>query len=120
MRIGAVRAAGGRTGCQVSDGAVRNSYTVKVRNMETRPREMEIGLDGLPGAVMWTNDMPRSAAARTLRRRVGADQAEPVRVYVVAPRDAGPQEFAFTLRALDAEGGSDSHKARFDAPGAEE
>jgi cytochrome c oxidase accessory protein FixG len=101
----------------MSGGEVRNAYTVKLRNMESRPRPMEIGLLGLDGAVMWSDDMPRGAAARTLRRTVAADQAAPVRVYVIAPEGTAQQEFSFTLRALDKEGGSDAHAARFDAPG---
>jgi polyferredoxin len=101
----------------MSDGSLRNAYTVKLRNMENRPREMEIALAGLDGAVMWSDDMPRSAAARTLRHKVAADQAAPVRVYVIAPQGTPPQDFSFTLRALDPEGGSDTHETRFDAPG---
>ena len=104
----------------MSDGAVRNGYTVKLRNMENRPRQMKIGLLGLEGAAMWSDDMPRSAAARTLTRKVAADQADPVRVYVIAPSSTPGQGFSFTLRALDKEGGSDSHQTRFDAPGDEE
>lgn len=102
---------------QLSDGAVRNAYTVKLRNMESRPRTMEIGLLGLDDGVMWSDDMPRGQAARSLRRTVAADQAMPVRIYVTAPADTPAQDFSFTVRALDAEGGSDSHQTRFDAPG---
>ena len=101
----------------MSGGEVRNAYTVKLRNMETRPRPMEIGIEGLPGAVMWSDDMARDAAARTLKRTVASDQAAPVRVYVIAPEGTASQPFSFTLRALDKEGGSDSHKTKFDAPG---
>ena len=104
----------------LSDGEVRNAYTVKLRNMESRPRRMEIGLEGLPGALMWSDDMPRSAAARALVREVAADRAEPVRVYVVAPAGTAAQDLRFTLRALDADGGSDVHETRFDAPEDEE
>ena len=100
----------------MSDGEVRNAFTVKLRNMEGRPRQMEIGLLGLDGAVMWSDDMPRSAAARSLRRTVAADQAAPVRVYVIGPLGTRGQDFSFTLRALDSEGGSDAHQAHFDAP----
>lgn len=101
----------------MSDGSIRNAFTVKLLNMESRPREMEIGLLGLDGAVMWRDDMPRSAAARTLRQTVTADQADPVRVYVIAPPETPPQAFSFTLRALDRQGGGDTHQTSFDAPG---
>ena len=104
----------------MSSGEVRNAYTVKLRNMESRPRTMEIALQGIDGAVMWSDDMPRSAAARMLRRTIAADQAAPIRVFVIAPEGTHKQEFRFTLQARDAEGGSDAHEATFDAPGDEE
>jgi len=100
----------------MSDGTLRNDYTVKLRNMENRPRPMEISLTGLPGAVMWSDDMARADASRSIRRTVGADLADPVRVYVVAPADTKAQNFTFRLRALDPEGGGDTHDTRFDAP----
>ena len=100
----------------MSDGRVRNAYTIKLRNMESRPRTMEIGLLGLGGAIMWTDDMPRSAAARTLQLNVPADQAQPVRIYVIAPAGTHAEEFSFTVRALDSEGGGDTHLTRFDVP----
>jgi len=101
----------------MSDGRIRNAYTVKLLNMENRPRAMEIGLLGLDGAVMWRDDMPRTDAARTLRHTVSADQAAPVRIYVIAPPGTPAQSFSFTLRALDAEGGGDTHQTRFDTSG---
>lgn len=101
----------------MSDGGIRNAYTVKLLNMENRPRAMEIGLQGLDGAVMWRDDMPRTDAARTLRHTVSADQADPVRIYVIAPPGTPAQSFSFTLRALDAEGGGDTHQTRFDTSG---
>ena len=101
----------------MSDGSVRNAYTIKLRNMESRPRTMEIGLLGLEGAVLWSDDMPRAEASRTLRRLIASDQAEPVRIFVTAPPGTPAQDFSFTVRALDAEGGGDAHQTRFDVPG---
>ncbi|MBV1691947.1 cytochrome c oxidase accessory protein CcoG [Novosphingobium sp. G106] len=104
----------------LSDGSLRNAFTVKLLNMESRPRPMEIGLSGLPGAVMWRDDMPRSAASRVLRQKVEADQVSVLRVYVAAPPGSLPQDFSFMLRALDKEGEGDAHTTRFDAPGESE
>jgi len=101
----------------LSDGSVRNAFNVKLRNMESRPRALEVALSGLPRATMWSDDMARVAAARELRRTVAADQSETVRVYVIAPAGTGAQDFAFTVRALDREGGRDTHTTHFDAPG---
>jgi len=104
----------------MSDGSVRNNYTLKLRNMESRPREMEIALEGLPGGLLWTEDMPREAAARVVRREVAADAIETMRAYVIAPAGVEAQEFAFVLTALDEKRESDSGATRFDAPGGEE
>ena len=48
----------------LKDGSVRNAYTLRLRNMEARPRDMEVALMGLPqGAVMWTDAVARENAA---------------------------------------------------------
>jgi len=101
----------------LSDGSVRNAYTVKLRNMENRPRPMAISLEGLPEALMWTDDMPRGNAARRLERTVPADQTDAIRLYVVAPSTAGGGELRLDLTALDKDGGGDSEKLAFDRPG---
>jgi polyferredoxin len=101
----------------MSDGQVRNSYTLKLRNMEDRPRRMEVAIDGLPGAVMWSEDMPRSAAARTIVREVPADETETMRAYVVVPPGTQDQDFTFALRSLDEAREHDTGEAHFDAPG---
>jgi len=101
----------------MSDGSVRNAYTLKLRNMEGRPRAMEISLKGLDGAVMWSDDVPRSAAARSLTRTVPADETETVRAYVVAPADTPDQDFSFVVRSKDEQGESDTAETSFDVPG---
>ncbi|MFA7603870.1 MAG: cytochrome c oxidase accessory protein CcoG [Novosphingobium sp.] len=104
----------------MSDGSVRNAYTLKLRNMESRPRQMVIGLTGLEGATMWSDDMPRAAAARSLARTVAPDQTEPIRLYVIAPSGTKAQDFSFSLRPLDMEGGAVTKETRFDTPGGDE
>lgn len=100
----------------LSNGEVRNDYTIKLRNMEARPRPMAVTLDGLPGAVMWTDEMGRESASRELQFTVAPDQTKPVRVYVVAPQGTADDEFAFVLSARDREAGGDRAETRFDAP----
>lgn len=100
----------------MSDGSVRNAYTVKLRNMQSRPRQMRITLEGLPGAAMWTDDMPRENAARALIRTVAADSVVNLRIYVIAPPATAGREFAFAVTSLDGEPESDTGEARFDAP----
>ncbi len=100
----------------MSDGSVRNGYTLKLRNMQSRPRVMEIALDGMPGASMWTDEMPRSAAVRKIRRTLAADTVENLRTYVIAPPGAAAQDFTFHLQTLDEDREKDSSDAHFDAP----
>ena len=100
----------------MSDGSVRNSFTLKLRNMESRPRDMEIAMQGLPGAVVWTDAIGRNLAASTQTVAVAADQVRTVRAYVMAPSDTVTQEFAFTVTSLDEQRESDRVETRFDAP----
>ncbi len=101
---------------RLADGTIRNSFTVKVRNMEARPRDVEIGMDGLAGAVLWTGGA-RPANARTLRIQVPADSVAKQRVFVGADMAGAVREpFGFTVRALDAEGGRNRSDAQFERP----
>ncbi|WP_327752303.1 cytochrome c oxidase accessory protein CcoG (plasmid) [Sphingobium sp. SJ10-10] len=102
---------------RLSDGAIRNAYTVKLRNMEARPRQMEVGLSGLPGGRIWTDAGSREAASPTVRTTVPADSVAKLRIFLTLP-SGGParQDFRFTARAMDREGGSASEPARFERP----
>jgi len=102
---------------RLSGGEIRNGYTVKVRNMQARPREVEIGIDDLPGAAMWAADGSREAAATTLRATIPADALAKLRIFVVAPgAGEGRDPIRFTVRALDAEGGEDRTELYFERP----
>ena len=100
----------------MSDGAVRNAFTLKLRNMESRPREMEIALDNLPGAVMWSENIGQDKASATLRVLVPADQVLTLRAYVLMPEGATTQDFAFRLTSLDEQRETDVVETRFETP----
>ncbi|WP_067738426.1 cytochrome c oxidase accessory protein CcoG [Novosphingobium naphthalenivorans] len=100
----------------MSDGSIRNAYALRLRNMEGRPRQMDISIEGLPGAAMWTEDMAREDASRTLTRMVPADETQSVRVYVVAPSDTASQKFEFKLQAVGDAREKDEADVKFDAP----
>lgn len=101
----------------MSDGALRNSYTVKLRNMESRPRKMEVVIDGLSGAKMWTGTMDYADAKRKLVVDVPPDETKALRVYVIAPPDTKAQDFHFGVTSLDPQKETDQAEARFTAPG---
>ncbi|MDJ0642452.1 MAG: cytochrome c oxidase accessory protein CcoG [Erythrobacter sp.] len=102
----------------MKDGAVRNAYTLRLRNMEARPREMEIALVGLPaGSVMWTDAINREEAAATQTVEVAADQTRVVRAYVTVPTGESANEFTFRLTSLDEQREQDTATTTFTGPG---
>ncbi len=102
---------------QLSDGAVRNSFTVKLRNMQTRPREMEVDLAGLPGSAMWLENETRERARRSVRVTVPPDALAKLPIFVVAGGEGQKSEkFAFTVRSTDNEGETDTTEAMFERP----
>jgi len=105
---------------RLSDGSIRNSYTVNIRNMEDRPRRMEVAVSGLPGAVLWNEATPRGTETK-LSVMADADQVIKARLFVAAPA-AGPErsDAVFTVRALDAEGGTAHDTTVFERPEVEE
>ena len=104
---------------QLSDGDVRNAYTLKLRNMESRPRDFIVTLDGLSTGAMWDSLDDESIRRRSLRFTVPADSVEQHRVYVRAQGAGDPAEsFAFALQVADGKGSADREEARFDRPGA--
>jgi polyferredoxin len=102
---------------RLSDGSIRNGYTVKVRNMEERPRAVEVTIDGMPGGLLWTEASGRGQAARSLTLNVAPDQVAQAQLFVAGPA-AGPErtDLTFTVRALDAEGGTARDKSFFERP----
>ena len=82
---------------QLSDGSIRNGYTVKIMNMEPTPRTFDFGLVGLPGGLMWSSELV-DEPARRFAVPVPPDQVREFRVFVKAEPehlDDGPQAFAF-------------------------
>lgn len=101
---------------RLSDGTIRNTYQVKVRNMEARPREVEIAIDRGPG-VLWDEHGDRKTAGRSIRMTVDADRVAKARLFVAAPA-AGPQreDVLFTVRALDSQGERAVDDSYFERP----
>ncbi|OGS48091.1 MAG: cytochrome c oxidase accessory protein CcoG, partial [Erythrobacter sp. RIFCSPHIGHO2_12_FULL_63_10] len=101
----------------MSDGSVRNAYTLRLRNMEARPRDMEVAIEGLPGAVIWTDTIGRGGAAPRQMISVPADQTRAVRAYVAVPRGTPAQDFSFRVTSQDEQRETALEETRFSAPG---
>ncbi|MEM6857872.1 MAG: cytochrome c oxidase accessory protein CcoG [Pseudomonadota bacterium] len=102
----------------MKDGSIRNAYTLRLRNMEARPREMEIALAGLPaGSVMWTDAISHTEAAPTQSVEVPANETRIVRAYVVIPEGTKAHDFQFALTSLDEQRETDIEDTTFATPG---
>jgi cytochrome c oxidase accessory protein FixG len=86
---------------RLSDGRIRNAYTVKLRNMEARPRRVTLSFSGIDGAI-WDEDGTVRKAGPSLRLTVPADQVLTRQLFLAAPA-AGParQDLIFTATAAD-------------------
>jgi cytochrome c oxidase accessory protein FixG len=96
---------------QLSDGRVRNSFTVKLRNMETQPRTVDLSLTGLPGAVMWSEVGSADSATRSISVNLDANATTKLRLFVAAPA-LGDEHAKFTLVAQPTDGAPGSREAR--------
>jgi cytochrome c oxidase accessory protein FixG len=108
---------------RLSDGHIRNAYTVKIRNMEPRPRLMDISIAGLAGGTAWTSEEGRAAANQMVSVTVTPDSVTKVRLLVAAPA-AGEARQPFTIALRPADHGignngkpeGDQEKVSFERP----
>jgi cytochrome c oxidase accessory protein FixG len=91
----------------LSDGQVRNGWTLKFRNMESRPRTIMLTMAGLPDGTLWTDAMDRRDAARSVRLDLAADATTKLHLYIAAPAGTqGETPFRLIARPLDATPGT--------------
>ncbi len=101
----------------LSDGAIRNGYTLKLLNMLPRSEHLTVAIDGLPHATLWLADSEADGAT-TLGIDVEADRLREIKVFVSQPAYAvqpGSTHFTFSLELAQA-GGTVSRAAEFIAP----
>jgi cytochrome c oxidase accessory protein FixG len=106
---------------QLSDGAIRNNYTVKVRNMEARPRVVTLTVSGLPDAQVWTPEGDRESAGQSVQVSVEPDSVLKTRLFVVAPGNGDErQEFQISAQAASNAEKGDTDTTQFERPENEE
>lgn len=101
----------------LSDGSIRNGYTVKLLNKVPEERTILVTLDGLDGATMSAVGLDQPAG-RSLAIRVEPDRLRTVKVYVSrsADRISGPVEpFRFVVEDRSSFE-TDAYTASFEAP----
>lgn len=102
---------------QLSDGSIRNGYTVKILNMKPEPRSFRLKLEGLPAAQMslaGTND----GKQKELIIPVDPDRVKSMKIYISAPK-ASLHEPHTSFRFLVSEIGGEEredYRAIFESP----
>ncbi|MFZ1815129.1 MAG: cytochrome c oxidase accessory protein CcoG [Rhizobiaceae bacterium] len=100
---------------QLSDGSVRNGYTIKVLNMMPEPRTIQLTIEGLPGAQMTvSNKTDEPVSELTIQAK--PDQLESVKVFLRAnPADLAEATTGFKFRIQDVNGSETAeYAARFE------
>ena len=102
---------------QLSDGHIRNNYTLKLRNMETRPRRVAVTVRGLSNAAIWTDGGSRAGASQAIALSLAPDSVTSIKLFIAAPAK-GPvrQDFTIETRGLDGDPRGDSDTIQFDRP----
>jgi len=88
---------------KLSDGSIRNGYTIKILNMALIPRRFRLSTDGIKGALM-TIAGTEAEPARFLDIDVKADVVKQTKIFLVAPLEAldgKSTDIVFTVADLD-------------------
>jgi len=90
---------------RLSDGALRNGYTVRIVNKQLKYREFILSIDGLPSTLVDFVGQPPRADGRQLVS-VGPDQTKEVRVVLTDYSTTPPASSTTVLfRLIDADSG---------------
>ena len=101
----------------LSDGSIRNGFTVKLLNMIPEPRVIFLSLEGLPGGLMSANGIDQPEG-RSLAVPVEPDRLRTLKVFVRQPAahvEDTAQSFRFVVEDK-ASFETDTYVATFNAP----
>jgi cytochrome c oxidase accessory protein FixG len=82
----------------LSDGSIRNAYTVRLLNKELHPRSFRLDVRGLEDARV---EIAGEEASHPNVVEVGPDQTREIRVLVTVPRFGGKERESVTFIATD-------------------
>jgi cytochrome c oxidase accessory protein FixG len=90
---------------RLSDGALRNGYTIRIVNKQLKSRDFIVSVDGLPSSLVDYVGLPPRADGRQLVT-VGPDQTKEVRVMVTDYSSSPPAPSTSVLfKLIDIESG---------------
>jgi cytochrome c oxidase accessory protein FixG len=100
---------------QLSDGTIRNGYTVKILNKRPAPRTFRLSIEGLAGAGMYLAGSSEDGRDAMLVD-VEPDRLKAIKVYVRAdPKVLRQGDTGFSFVAIDVGGGENADVARTQA-----
>ena len=86
---------------KLSDGSIRNGFTVKILNMEQRPRSFAVSAEGLPGSSM-TMTGGNGEPLQEFNVEVEADKLRAIKIYVaVSPLLLGSEQTPFEFKVVE-------------------
>jgi cytochrome c oxidase accessory protein FixG len=102
---------------KLSDGSVRNGYTIKLLNMVPEPRSIQLSIEGLPGAEMTIAGLDE-VMGRSADIPVEPDKLRALHVLLtVPPQLLQAGETPFNIIAADKQSfETDSYSATFEVP----
>ena len=100
----------------LSDGSIKNGYTIKLLNKSREPRSFTLDMSGLPGASMSVAGQESGGDSATLTAE--PDAVATYKVYITAPQSAVAAERKdLTLMLEDQKGARVTHETVFRGPG---
>jgi cytochrome c oxidase accessory protein FixG len=97
---------------RLSDGSVRNAYTVKIINKAATARDVVISIDGIAGSSLRAVDAV--VVGDEARVRVEPDRVRPVRIFLIAPPGATDEESTpVTVRVTASDGEQKTNRTVF-------
>jgi len=101
----------------LSDGSIRNGYTVKILNMIPQPRTFTLSITGLPNAIMSAPDIAEASGGK-IDVETEPDRVRTFRVFVAVPAGSFDEEMTpFEFHVVEKDGTESAvYKATFNAP----
>ena len=99
----------------LSDGGIRNTFTLKLSNKSREDREFRVSAKGLPGASLAATGARQDGGDLVLQ--VPPDHVTTLKVFVRMDGKALPERQTFDFVLRTSSGSTTSHSAIFNAPG---
>jgi cytochrome c oxidase accessory protein FixG len=101
---------------KLSDGSIRNGYTIKILNMKQEPRSFRVGIEGLPGATM-ASEESAEAPTGAIIVAAEADKLRAIKIFVSTndPEARAEEATRFTFVVTELSTAGDAETGRYGA-----